>query len=335
MLQAVTNDRERQEDEVTALSSIYDETEFFYTKGEKIKCTVNISLNFPRKLKVRLINNLFDATSVIPHDEIFVEHLPPIKLYIQLPDTYPSRRSPNFWLSISWLPPWEISYICQKLDEMWQEHKGNEILFLWVDFLHNDILDFLGVQESLDVSFMCMVHWAPNDYIESCLASLSDSRAINGALFLNPAKLLVSYNEAQHKVWFQKNSYMCLICLEEHIGLGCIELRNCGHVYCKSCMQQHICTKINEHINFILCPTLGCNCKIDANDVKTLCPSLFQRYEELVLRVTLDTMYDVIYCPRPSCQYPVIKDADDIAATCPTCYYCFCVYCRKVINYTF
>lgn len=84
----------------------------------------------------------------------------------------------------------------------------------------------------------------------------------------------------------------------------------------------------------MLCPTLGCNSKINVNDIKILCPSIFPRYEELMVQVALNTMDDVIYCPRISCQYPVIKDPNDTAPICPNCNYCFCVYCLKIYHGT-
>jgi len=324
----IENNLQRQEDEVAVLSSIYDETEFFYVRSEKcIKCSVSIYPKFPRKLEVKFTSGC--PSDVVPNDSIFVEHLPPIKMYICLPNTYPSKTSPNFCFSIIWLSPWEISLVCQKLDEIWKENQGNEIIFLWLNFLQNDIFNFLNIWESLDVSFLHLIH-TTRDNVTLRLTQLSDPRALNCAMLLDIKKLLIYYNKDQHKAQFHKNFYTCYICFEECIGLNCIELENCGHVYCKSCMEKHVRIRIVEYINEILCPTIDCKCKISDNDVKTLCPDLFFQYEQIMLRVTLDTMDDVVYCPRISCQYPVIRNLDDDAPICPNCNYCFCIYCRKV-----
>ncbi|XP_070165554.1 E3 ubiquitin-protein ligase RNF14-like isoform X3 [Polyergus mexicanus] len=264
MSRVITSDRIRQEDEMTALSSIYSENEFSCTRNEQIKCTVNIILKLNRKLEVNFTNCCSSnaiSDSIVSSDKIFVEHLPPVRLYTQLPNIYPSRKPPNFCLSVIWLTPWEISFVCQKLDEIWEENQGSEILFLWLDFLQNDLFNFL-----------------------------------------------------------------------EYRGLHCIELKNCGHVYCKDCIEEHIRIKINEHVKIIPCPTLDCSFEINDNDIKTLCPSLFSRYEELLLRITLNTMDDVIYCPRISCQNPMIKDPSDTAPICPVCNYCFCIYCYKLYH---
>lgn len=326
MSHTIVNNHERQEDEVTALSNVYDDNEFFFTRGEEIRCTISVLPHFPKKLQV----NYTSFNSDTANDKIFVEYLPPIKLYISLPDLYPSQKPPTFFLSITWLPPWEISFVCQKLDEIWEENKNNEVLFLWIDFLKYGIFDLLDIQTILDISFIHTIYIKTNDL--STFLSLSDPRAINGALSLNIKKLLINYNNEQHLTQFNKKDFICDICFEKYKGLQCIELKNCGHIYCKSCMQEHIHTKFFEYIKIILCPTLDCNYKINVSDIKTLCPNIFPQYEKLMVQVALDTMDDVIYCPKISCQYPVIRDLSDTAPICPNCNYCFCIYCRKVIK---
>nr|XP_012224246.1 PREDICTED: E3 ubiquitin-protein ligase RNF14-like [Linepithema humile]XP_012224247.1 PREDICTED: E3 ubiquitin-protein ligase RNF14-like [Linepithema humile]XP_012224248.1 PREDICTED: E3 ubiquitin-protein ligase RNF14-like [Linepithema humile] len=332
MSHTIISNRERQEDEVTALSNVYDENEFFSTKGEQIKCTISVFPYFSKKLEVNFADyTSFNTTSDI-NDKIFVEYLPPIKLYISLPDLYPSQKAPNFFLSITWLPLWKISFICQKLDEIWEENKNNEILFHWIEFLKHGVFDLLDIRTILDVSFMNTIYTKLDNL--STFHSLSDLRAINGALSLNIKKLLMNYDREQHLTQFNKKDFTCDICFEKYKGLKCIELKNCGHVYCKSCMQEYVRTKLGEYVKIISCPTLDCKCKVHANDIKILCPSIFPRYEELMVRVALDTMNDVIYCPKISCQYPVIRDLSDTAPICPNCNNCFCIYCRKVYHGT-
>ncbi|XP_011863492.1 PREDICTED: E3 ubiquitin-protein ligase RNF14-like [Vollenhovia emeryi] len=323
----IANNLQRQEDEVAILSSIFDETEFFYTKSECIKCSISISPNCCRKLKLKFTDNCPDGEEAVA-DDIFVEHLPPIKMYMYLPNTYPSETPPDFCLSITWLTPWEISFICQRFDEMWRENQGNEIIFLWLSFLQNDIFDFLKIEESLDVSFLHLIYKSQN-IVLSRLVQLSDPRAQNGALSFDVKRLLITYDKKQHKVQFRKNVYTCHICFEECLGQNCIELEICEHVYCKNCMEKYVAISIGDSNNAILCPTTDCRRKISDDDVKTLCPDLFHKYEQIMLRVTLNTMEDIVYCPRISCQYPVIRNPNDDAPICPVCNYCFCVFCRQ------
>lgn len=42
-----------------------------------------------------------------------------------------------------------MSSLCRRLDELWEENQGVEILFTWIQFLKETALDFLGIQSPL------------------------------------------------------------------------------------------------------------------------------------------------------------------------------------------
>lgn len=58
----------------------------------------------------------------------------------------------------------------------------------------------------------------------------------------------------------------------------------------------------------------------------------FARYDSILLTTTLQTMTDIMVCPRSSCQYPVSREPDEKMAVCPECRYVFCVYCKMVYH---
>src|SRR6218665_1943270 len=65
--------------------------------------------------------------------------------------------------------------------------------------------------------------------------------------------------------------------------------------------------------------------------VKELVSSeLFERYDRLLLQLSLDTMNDIMYCPRKACASPVVVDKDSAMGSCAACGYVFCVYCQMV-----
>lgn len=253
-------------------------------------------------------------------------------LHITCPSNYPSINPPEFRVSISWLPPLETSKICQKLDELWEENRGNEILFIWMNFLKFELISFLGIQYCLDISFLFTAFENPDYYLKSDLGRLSDPRATNEKIFTNPRVYLAKYDVERRQILFQRNFYTCKICLDELPGRQCIELKKCDHVCCKSCAEEYISLKIREcQVNSIVCPEEKCKSEVMPHQIKELVsPDLFERYEYLLLKVTLDSMSDITYCPRVSCQYPVTKDEDEALATCAKCRYNFCVYCGKV-----
>lgn len=59
---------------------------------------------------------------------------------------------------------------------------------------------------------------------------------------------------------------------------------------------------------------------------------MFAKYDAALLTATLDTMMDIIYCPRRSCQYPVTLEQDETMGRCPSCQYNFCIYCKMAFH---
>lgn len=45
-----------------------------------------------------------------------------------------------------------MSSLCRRLDQMWEENQGSEILFTWIQFLKEEALDFLGIQSPLEIT---------------------------------------------------------------------------------------------------------------------------------------------------------------------------------------
>lgn len=61
----------------------------------------------------------------------------------------------SFWavtcsFSFTFQPP-QMSALCRRLDELWEENQGCVILFTWIQFLKEEALDFLGIQSPLEV----------------------------------------------------------------------------------------------------------------------------------------------------------------------------------------
>ena len=82
-----------------------------------------------------------------------VSHLPPIRLHIDIPPGYPEESPPEAQLICEWLSPSQIAALQQQLDRLWQEQgPGLPVGYVWIDWLQNDALQFLGLQDGLMLS---------------------------------------------------------------------------------------------------------------------------------------------------------------------------------------
>lgn len=62
-------------------------------------------------------------------------------------------------------------------------------------------------------------------------------------------------------------------------------------------------------------------------------PEDYARFEQLLLQFTLDSMRDVVYCPRRRCQSPVIVESDNRnMGRCPVCCLVFCTLCKRTYH---
>ena len=61
-------------------------------------------------------------------------------------------------------------------------------------------------------------------------------------------------------------------------------------------------------------------------------PELYSRYDRLLLQSSLDTMADIMYCPRKACGCAVMVDWESGMGSCAACNYIFCVYCKRVYH---
>ena len=110
-----------------SLKSICNENEFIYklnTNTGLLECLLIIYPEVNSK-KILITYTYQDKFS----SDLSVQYLPPIRMYISIPKEYPSEGAPKYHLSVNWLPSWETSLTCQKLDEIWNKNE-NKSFFL-------------------------------------------------------------------------------------------------------------------------------------------------------------------------------------------------------------
>lgn len=117
-------DEEKQEDELLALASIYDERIFLQSSEEK-GGQFNVFLELPKPFKLQVQSRYLPKGSRRPknrtndhgasaaqkkdnYDLLEVEYLPPIVLNFRFPADYPSKSPPLFTLSCKWLTVFQV-----------------------------------------------------------------------------------------------------------------------------------------------------------------------------------------------------------------------------------
>ncbi|KAK9508202.1 hypothetical protein O3M35_007918 [Rhynocoris fuscipes] len=143
-----------------------------------------------------------------------------------------------------------------------------------------------------------------------------------------------AYCEDRSKIEFLRNIYFCEICFQDKLGSKSIQFLPCKHVYCKDCIKEYFQTRINDGVvQSMPCPHDKCSSEASQHQIKDAIGSiLFDKYDQLLLNATLNTMDDITYCPRQSCGTPVMRDADEKVAECSSCRFAFCVFCKMAYH---
>ncbi|XP_018409955.1 PREDICTED: E3 ubiquitin-protein ligase RNF14-like [Nanorana parkeri] len=331
--------QEAQEEELLALSSIYSEDEFKRADtapGGEIKVCLELPPNFTVSVKSDAATN-----SILESFEDIVLFLPPIVLNFELPPGYPSTMCPIFTLSCKWLSPAQLTSLCRRLDDLWEENRGYVVLFAWMQFLKEETLEYLNIESPYEIQLHndgTQTLMETDEKESHCNATASatpeggavDGRAIQDAQSVSALIRHISdFNESQQKKCFDSKPYLCNICFSDKLGSECTYFNDCSHVYCNGCLGDYFEIQIVEgQVRALNCPESKCTSVATPAQVKDLVgEQLFSRYDRLLLQSTLDMMTDVVYCPRPGCETAVMQEPEGTMGICTSCQYAFCTLC--------
>ncbi|XP_067369145.1 E3 ubiquitin-protein ligase RNF14-like isoform X2 [Channa argus] len=155
---------------------------------------------------------------------------------------------------------------------------------------------------------------------------------------LTPSQSLLSqiliFDADQKQKVFANTVFDCSVCFMSLLGSECVQLLDCGHIFCQACLAEFCKVQIKEGtVRGVTCPQADCTASPTPAQVRSLVgEELFSRYDRLLLQSTLDSMSDVVYCPRRFCGSAVFLEKSSTAALCSVCSFAFCVACRKTYH---
>ncbi|CAM0903059.1 unnamed protein product [Alopecurus aequalis] len=139
---------------------------------------------------------------------------------------------------------------------------------------------------------------------------------------------IICYCSNKRHQSFLEEVHVCMICLNQSKGSNFIKLP-CQHLFCVKCMETLCKMHVKEGSLFqLVCPDTKCNTSIPHNFLKRLLSiEEFERWDRLALEKALNSMADVVYCPK--CEIGCLQD-DDNNAQCAKCSFTFCGICKEL-----
>ncbi|CAE5959032.1 unnamed protein product [Arabidopsis arenosa] len=308
-----------QEDELLALGYIYGGNMFIFDRHKDMRYfQVHVNVEATSEYTISAKLNLQADSSKESEDFLYsfkAQHLPPIVLTCLLPNAYPSHLPPYFLISVQWMNPDKISSLCSMLDSIWMEQPGQEVLYLWTDWLQNSSISHLGFDKEIVLG--------PYGVTVS-----RDKRAMSGSRSPDlDIPYIRSYDDEKRHESFLQSLHECCICFTESAGIDFVKLP-CQHFFCMKCMKTYTDIHVSEGtVNKLKCPDSKCGEIVPPGILKRLLgEEAYERWETLMLQKTLESMTDVAYCPR--CETPCIEDEEQLAL-CFKCYFSFCTLCKE------
>jgi E3 ubiquitin-protein ligase RNF14 len=222
-----------------------------------------------------------------------LEHLPPLRLEIDLVSGYPTEQPPLVELSAepNWLGQAQLQQLKLELLQLWEDIKDQSV-YMMIDHLQQGAEQAFGLHADGPVILSSHVR-----------------------------KAMMHANQAAKRALFEQESFDCAFCLEPKKGRECHRLALCGHVFCIACLQDFFGSCITEgEIDNVKCINPSCGKDAPATTStrrkrprdRTLQPSellqipigedLVKRYVHLKRKRRLEIDKTTIYCPRRWCQ---------------------------------
>lgn len=349
-----------QDDELVALESIYPAEQVRIRRsgpadsqrGHVVSFSLPVVLPVPIKATVRS-----SQPTGPPPQQVTLSFLPPLYATARLPKRYPLSEPPHIEnLSAPWLSDdRQRAWVRERLEEQWQELQG-EVLWTWAEWLKTGWAEehtspFVGSDKGT------MTFQDVRDPAAAAAAAAATQKASAGRDLL---QTLLAFDKVASKSVFDKDRYICSICMEAKKGAHSVRLNGCGHVFCRECLHDYLSLHLTEgSLRLALsCPDPSCMSSAgertlsstlaskDAHsegaisvaqleEILADSPELIRRLHFLKEKAVAEADPSSVPCPRPDCQTLTPAREEDRGDSrwqsfreCPSCSMVFCAFCR-------
>jgi len=260
-----------------------------------------------------------------PDNNLTVQALP-LKLEISVPASYLHAECvesvmPCVAISATWLPSNTRENLERELERQGHDHRGSQILFLWIEWLRNEACTFLQETRTSEIHACDVVG------TEGQCKSLVVSGDLSG---------LIDWDQKREGHLLQKSiQQLCGNCGELLPGSSC-RLGICKHVLCVQCIA--VMTSISRNNKVTpCCPLPQCHEQMTSDMIGDLEVQRPQPETNDLKRILGTPIKDVVvFCPRcedlgvdtPVSTSNVGKHVSE-ACVCPKCVWVFCSVCRS------
>ena len=346
---------ERQAEERMVLEAIYADELCPVERGagpELIEVRVALQgLPTPARLEVpaALLSHHRHARAAPPSDDevarevrtLLLPVLPPLRLRLRLPCSYPSCAPPAFGLCCSWLSDEQLATLCRRLDGLWEAAatdapagEGAQVLCEWVEWLKDEALGSdASISAYLGSDAVPRVAAQPVRLPAApcALPAAGECRALLWPR--TPPQLLsalLAHGESAEEEAWARATHACSVCMEEHASLDCVRFLRCRHTFCRGCVSGYFTSQMGEgKVGGMVCPDPACKMEATPDEVRQcLSAEDWERFEHISLQTSLAGMKDMVWCPR--CQYPaLLQEEGGRLALCGKCQFSFCAECQQ------
>ena len=119
-----------------------------------------------------------------------------------------AKIPPYFTVTVKWMDAPQVSQLCDMLDTIWAELKGQEVVYQWVEWLRDSSRSHLWFDGKITLGTDIII---THDRYNHAISRTNSLESV--------IPLMMSYCSKKHYQAFLEDLHMCMICLNQSKGM--------------------------------------------------------------------------------------------------------------------